>query len=570
MSDHYDHLAPERVDEYIQQYPKSLNSADAYLINDLQQYYQNETQKHNQSLNNVWKRIHESQEYSKHAKNAVKTHPQLPITQQENKEKNRIITMQQKTRPQGSLRSQKTGLFITTACALALVASMLVVFNVLQVNSNKNKSHVASNTTRVIPTPPPLKTNVPDPGAYITVIGPNNSMPLEKVDLKTHKLIWTHNLGNNSTTNPLAVGSVIYIASMTPPGHNLDQLVTAIDSKTGKTLWETEMDSDTQILRTPITPQMRDLYKSMEKPFPANQKYIEQTIDYNALATPTFANGVLYLENEGGRITALNANTGKKLWVHEVGDGANAEGTRYGANQLVVVNNVVYGSIHKTLFALNAQTGKSIWSNGIDAAQIFTQPTLVNNTIYLASAHSSGHSTISHTAYAYAYNAQNGQRIWQQELGSQFNVGNVALHHNMLYIGAQKILADGSASFTFLALDASSGAIKWQNHIGSPFVTPLFENNVLYLQESATYTPEILHAYDAATGNELWSKNMDGISPFELHNGVIYGVGPGHDLSALSTKDGSVIWQGSYAPKALDKLKEDSGRVYTGTIEPEQ
>ncbi|WP_161977175.1 outer membrane protein assembly factor BamB family protein [Dictyobacter kobayashii] len=391
-------------------------------------------------------------------------------------------------------------------------------------------------------------------------------------------MVWTHVLGNSSTTTPVAVGSVIYITAMAS-GTSTDQIVYAIDSTNGHTLWQVTMPSDTQVQRISITPAMRDMYKQMNQPLPANQKYIDNTISYTALATPTFANGVLYLENEGGRITALNANTGKILWVHEVEDKAMVDGTRYTAHQLVVVNNVVYGSIHKTLFALNAQNGKGIWTSSIDASQIFSAPIVSNNIIYTGSSHAGSHTTTNYAAYAYAYNAHTGQQIWTQNLSAQYNIGDPTLANNMLYLGAQNLSAGTGpggidTNYTFFALDTQSGTIKWQNHIGSPFATPLVENNVLYLQQSSTsvqgveQTPDILHAYDAATGNELWNKNIDGISPFELHNGVIYGVGPDHKLSALSTKDGSVLWQAIGASTALDKMKIDGGRVYTGTIEP--
>ncbi|GCE17597.1 hypothetical protein [Dictyobacter kobayashii] len=153
MSEHQDHLAPEQVDEYIQQYPKLLNSDDAYLVNDLQQYYQGDNQRHQQTLQNVWNRLRESQEYKKHAVHALLEDSQLSTQQQHYAGKNRIIDMQQISPSQGNSKRKKVSLFLTTTCVLALVASMLIVFNIMQVNSNKNKSHVASNTTtRVIPT----------------------------------------------------------------------------------------------------------------------------------------------------------------------------------------------------------------------------------------------------------------------------------------------------------------------------------------------------------------------------------------------------------------------------------
>ncbi|GER86893.1 hypothetical protein KDW_10550 [Dictyobacter vulcani] len=581
MHDEHDFLSPEHVDEYIEQFPKSLNTDDAYLINDLQQYYQESAQQHTTSLNHVWERMRVQQAYKDHATENALASTASTTSQQPVEMQKRIITMQQKSGAQNKTNKQKIGLITTTAAVVVLVASMLIAFTALQPGKQKGHTSTASNnTTTKAATPFVPHIGAPDPGIYITTVGNGNDMPLKKIDLKTHKVVWTYKLGNSSLTTPVAQEGAIYIAHDQTPGN--DKFVTAIDSKTGKPRWEADLGSDIEIQHIPITDEMRAAHEEMGSPFPAKQKYIDNMVDHSWLATPTVVNGVVYMENEGGRITALDASTGKQLWVQKVGDIAYVDGTRYNANPLVVVNNVVYGSIHKTLFALDANTGKRVWLKTIDDQQIFAAPVVDNGMIYLTSAHAGSHTTTNASATAYAYNSQNGQLVWSKDLGKQYTVGSITLANHMLYVGTLAMTGGtdmGAANFTshmFFALSETNGEIKWQNTVGSPFVTPLFENNILYLQEAATFnngvkqTPDILHAYNPTTGVQLWQKNIDGISPAELHDGIIYGTGPGHDVSALSAKDGSVLWQGEYAAKAIDKMGEDGGRVFSLTVVPQK
>ena len=75
-------------------------------------------------------------------------------------------------------------------------------------------------------------------------------------------------------------------------------------------------------------------------------------------ATPIVANGVVYLQDLGNNVYALDLATGKLEWEYQVSPAKIVEG---GPNGVAVAGGVVYGDTMDTVFALSAATGKTIW-----------------------------------------------------------------------------------------------------------------------------------------------------------------------------------------------------------------
>src|SRR5580658_9889100 len=126
-------------------------------------------------------------------------------------------------------------------------------------------------------------------------------------------------------------------------------------------------------------------------------------------ATPIVANGVVYLQDLGDNVYALDLATGQLKWEYQVSSKI-VEG---GPNGVAVVGGVVYGDTGSTVFALKAGTGQTLWvdQNLLNSGQgqFGIQPQVANGRVYLASSIGTGPGG----GVLLALNAATGQLIWQ-------------------------------------------------------------------------------------------------------------------------------------------------------------
>ena len=107
-------------------------------------------------------------------------------------------------------------------------------------------------------------------------------------------------------------------------------------------------------------------------------------------ATPVVTNGVVYLQDLGSNVYALDLATGQVKWEYQV----SSKIVGAGPNGVAVAGGVVYGDTMTTVFALNAGTGKTIWVDRnllSDGQGLFGfQPQVANGRVYLASSIGTG------------------------------------------------------------------------------------------------------------------------------------------------------------------------------------
>jgi outer membrane protein assembly factor BamB len=126
-------------------------------------------------------------------------------------------------------------------------------------------------------------------------------------------------------------------------------------------------------------------------------------------ATPVVTNGVVYLQDLGDNVYALDLSTGQVKWEYQV----SAKIVGAGPNGVAVAGGVVYGDTMTTVFALNAGTGKTIWvdPNLLSGGQgLFGfQPQVANGRVYLASSIGTGPGG----GVLLALNASTGKLVWK-------------------------------------------------------------------------------------------------------------------------------------------------------------
>jgi len=112
--------------------------------------------------------------------------------------------------------------------------------------------------------------------------------------------------------------------------------------------------------------------------------------------SPTVIDGVAYVGCFDRRIHAVDARTGKGLWMSE------PAGAGFGTNPVVVDGRVYSGNRDGRVYCLDAKTGRSLWTFSTDGPVLFSCA-YSDGTLYFAS----------NDSHAYAVSAADGKLVWK-------------------------------------------------------------------------------------------------------------------------------------------------------------
>lgn len=202
-------------------------------------------------------------------------------------------------------------------------------------------------------------------------------------------------------------------------------------------------------------------------------------------------------------------------------------------------------SVQMSLYALDAAQGTLRWQN----------KTLGNGADALLAAN--GAVYVSAGTDLYAFKASDGSVVWHTQVGD--DVSRVVLVQGVLYGTTFDIdLANGQWSSSLFAVSAADGALLWESPLpaNKSFTVAAVVDGTMYLSsaeekyptggEKSVYSdgkPKISYVYAySLNGQQRWqSQQFEGfLSGLSIGNGAIYFAGT--DAYALSTRDGSLLW----------------------------
>ena len=162
-------------------------------------------------------------------------------------------------------------------------------------------------------------------------------------------------------------------------------------------------------------------------------------------ANPIVVNGVVYIQDLDANVYALALATGKLKWEYQLNTPMK---TGPGPDGVAVAGGTVYGVSPTSVFALNARTGKKIWVNshllskGQGTFEI--QPQVADGRVYLASAYGSGPGG----GVLLALSAASGELLWRFNtlLGPDSGVEAVGLGSGGAW-ETPLVSSDGSVTF---------------------------------------------------------------------------------------------------------------------------
>jgi outer membrane protein assembly factor BamB len=202
-------------------------------------------------------------------------------------------------------------------------------------------------------------------------------------------------------------------------------------------------------------------------------------------SSPVFGpNGVVYLQDLGDNVYAVNLKTGKVEWKYKVPAGdTNGEGP----NGVTLVDNKIYGNTNTSAFALQASTGEQLWKTAglanpsgkaFDGQGLNIAPQVVDGKVFLSD------SGEVHGGVAYALNASTGKILWkfqetkdagQRSVGGNDGTGGAwgtpVVENGLVYMGianpyrsydqATKTPNDVLYNDSTVALNENTGKLKW-------------------------------------------------------------------------------------------------------------
>ena len=185
-----------------------------------------------------------------------------------------------------------------------------------------------------------------------------------------------------------------------------------------------------------------------------------------------------------------------------------------------VSDGVVYvGSEDNFIYALREDTGELIWRFRT-AGDVITTPTPFNDAVFVGVDNC-----------IYALTADTGDILWDYELEqSHYKFVSPAVYNGVVYAMAAY---QPHSNHKLLALNADYGTPIWGE-------TEQYQSHGFYVAvfDGIVYTGRL--AFDAVTGNQLWSRALD--SGVSTSGGVTYGTYSSTSY-AIDTAIGELLWE---------------------------
>jgi len=265
---------------------------------------------------------------------------------------------------------------------------------------------------------------------------------------------------------------------------------------------------------------------------------------------PLLANGILYLREKTGGVSAFKTSDGTRLWHQDLGQAVVVE---------TVVNGIVYGTVvagldprQRAILALDASSGKVLWQSPQAGG---TLERVAEGVVYVGfdSMSAPGATGLS------ALSASDGALLWHDAV-SAVSVNVFAVVGGQAYLGVYEPPEE-----FLVALDSQTGRQRWRfPHNGGTDVAALrATDQTVYVlsNDGQPHTPAtLLSALSASDGLVQWRQPLpvSQVATWQLAGEALYlGSGDGVIL-AVNSSDGALLWQTQLAhPQRSDPFPDE-------------
>ena len=311
-----------------------------------------------------------------------------------------------------------------------------------------------------------------------------------------------------------------------------DQFAYAVNARTGKLIWRTSPVGNT-LMGTPVVAEGKVFLSA-------------GNVGFNFSNVAKLAKTKTAARGEGisfNGIYALDARSGALLW-HYGTDGEAMPTPAYGDGTLFITTGDGYAH------AVSAKDGKLMWKTELKGMANMSSPALVEGKIYVAMSSPGG---------VFCLDATSGKVLWQGSIqgAEDTGIGDVspAVSDHIVVMDAVADAQEENGKSTIdtriVSYDADSGKILWQANMGRGPKPPAFKGGVPMIHEGVVYigTPvnDVLQAYDLKTGEKKWSWTVPDAGAAGAARGaatyyhdILY-VATGENVYALNPKDGHLL-----------------------------
>lgn len=274
------------------------------------------------------------------------------------------------------------------------------------------------------------------------------------------------------------------------------QQVVALDARTGKPLWNTELGPE---------------YKNAMGDGPR--------------ATPAIAGDRLFVFTGDGTLAALDVRTGKKLWSQATVEAAGGKEADYGmaCSPIVVGDQVIVtvGAAEASVVSYDVKTGERRWAVGSDPAG-YSSPALLS----LAG---QNQLVVFNGAAAVGVAPATGKLLWRFPFATNYecNIATPIVVNGDLFLSAGE--NHGSVLLKFDAKSDAEPTEVWsslgpKSVLRSEWQTPILLDGHLYGMDNVGGAGPITHltCVDAKTGERKWQQARYGKGNFIYADGKLF------------------------------------------------
>lgn len=243
---------------------------------------------------------------------------------------------------------------------------------------------------------------------------------------------------------------------------------------------------------------------------------------------------VVYVGTGYRQFAALNAATGAELWITDLRQPVRGAPT--------VANGVIYFVTQRSeVVALSTQDGSELWRNqGIpESSGVLSAASPAVSGGKVVVPYSSGE--------IIAFDAKSGEVEWVDAISTGNRIMAIS---GLSDISGSPVIADGvvyatGVSGNTIAVKLANGQRVWDQNIGSPF-TPIVSGNAVFMVD----VNNGMTALDRKTGEPLWRTSLPRAKKAKdrlawvgpvLAGGALYAFSAGGDLIQVNPSDGQIV-----------------------------
>jgi len=259
---------------------------------------------------------------------------------------------------------------------------------------------------------------------------------------------------------------------------------------------------------------------------------------------PTVVDGVLYADSADGKLVAMDATSGKKLWSKSSrthgwfgwGDKKRKD-AMYAGGPTVNGDLLAVGTLDGHVYGVNAKDGSPRWEAEIDT-QVLAAPVIVGDQVVVRG----GDGRI------YSLDSATGKRQWVYDQGV---VPLLSVRGNGGLLVANGVIFFGSDDGLLVALRLDNGTKLWEQRLasgeGRTEIDRLVDADGSILLDGSTLYGAAYHgklvAVDGPSGRPLWSRPFSTFTSLAIKDNTIFGIDDQSQVWAFDKSGGADMWK---------------------------